>query len=45
LFAVPIAHGHFSETWVNFMDAERINAIGNSLNDLHKRVDELRGYL
>lgn len=29
----------------NLMDAERINAIGNSLNDLAKRVEELRGYL
>jgi len=27
------------------MDAERINLIGNTLQDLHQRVDELRGYL
>ena len=35
----PTAHGDTS------MDAERNNAIGNGLNDLNKRVDELRGYL
>jgi len=27
------------------MDAEHINLIGNTLQDLRRRVDELRGYL
>jgi len=27
------------------MDAEHINLIGNTLQDLSRRVDELRGYL
>jgi hypothetical protein len=30
---------------VIFMEAERSNAIINGLNDLNRRVDELRGYL
>ncbi len=36
---------HSTELGDISMDAERINAIGNGLNDLNKRVDELRGYL
>ena len=29
----------------DFMEAERINAIGTTLADLAERVDDLRGYL
>ena len=36
---------HSTELGDISMDAERINAIGNGLNDLNKRVDELLGYL
>ena len=28
-----------------FMEAERINIIGNTLDDLRQRTEDLRGYL
>jgi hypothetical protein len=42
--AAKKAHKH-ATSQDTLMDAERINLIGNTLQDLHQRVDELRGYL
>ena len=37
--------GYLQNTQDNTMDAERINLIGNTLNDLAVRTQELRRYL
>jgi hypothetical protein len=37
--------GYLQNTQDTIMEAERINLIGNTLNDLAERTRELRGYL